>query len=321
MTEAQVRQKVLGFMQGWVGLKRSDKSHAVIIDTYNDHKPLPRNYKVTYSDSYCATTVSAAAIKAGYTDIMPVECSCYYLIEQAKKMGIWQENDAYVPLPADLILYDWQDDNIGDNTGSPDHVGMVEKVVGNTITAIEGNMNGGIVGRRNIQINGRYIRGFICPKYSTKVTKDTAETPDNDKPAVSGSFEVGNAVIFVGNVQYTTSYSGGEKKAAKACNATITAINAGRPHPYHIIGNSVHGWVDAKDIGAGNTTINEGDTVQFNGTKHYTSSYAGAKAYKCKGGTAVVKKIARNNPHPYLLHHAGKGCTVEGWVDAKDVTK
>ena len=32
--------------------------------------------------------------------------------------------------------------------------------VGNTITVIEGNMNGGVVGRRTLKVNGRYIRGF-----------------------------------------------------------------------------------------------------------------------------------------------------------------
>lgn len=319
MTEAQARQKVIGFMQGWVGLKRSDRSHAPIIDAYNEHKPLPRGYKVTYTDAYCATTTSSAAIKAGYTDIIPVECSCHYLIEQAKKMGIWQENDAHVPSPADLILYDWQDSGVGDNTGSPDHVGMVEKVVGTTITVIEGNMNGGVVGRRNLQVNGRYIRGFICPKYSSKAT---AEAPKkDDAPAATGSFGIGDTVRFTGNAQYTSSYSGGNKKAAKACSARITAISSGKPRPYHIVGTGVYGWVDAKDIGAGDSTINVGDTVQFNGTKHYTSSYAGANAYSCKGGAAKVTNIARNNPHPYHLQSADKGCTVNGWVDAKDVSK
>lgn len=59
---------------------------------------------------------------------MPMEISCYYLIEAAKKMGCWQENDAYVPSPGDGILYDWQDNGIGDNTGNPDHVGTVIEV-------------------------------------------------------------------------------------------------------------------------------------------------------------------------------------------------
>ena len=129
MTETQARQKVVGIMQGWVGLKRSDRSHAPIIDTYNGRTPRPRGYKVSYTDAYCATTTSAAAIKAGFTDIIPVECSCYYLIEQAKAMGIWQENDAHVPKPGDEVLYDWDDGPnyaTTDNQGAPEHVGMVE---------------------------------------------------------------------------------------------------------------------------------------------------------------------------------------------------
>lgn len=189
MTEAEVRQKVLGFMQGWVNLKRSDRSHAPIIDTYNGRKPLPRGYAVSYTDAYCATTVSAAAIKAGFTDIMPVECSCYYLIEQAKKMGIWQENDAYVPKPADEVLYDWDDGAnyaTTDNKGNPEHVGMVEKVVGNDITVIEGNMNGGVVGRRTLKVNGRYIRGFITPNYASKASSAPSSSASKPTAASSG---------------------------------------------------------------------------------------------------------------------------------------
>ena len=178
MTEAQARQKIVGIMQGWIGLKRSDRSHAPIIDTYNGNKPLPRGYAVTYNDAYCATTISAAAIKAGYTDIIPVECSCYYLIEKAKTMGIWQENDAYIPAPGDEVLYDWDDGPnyaTTDNRGTPEHVGMVEAVSGSTIKVMEGNMSGGVVGRRNLQVNDRYIRGFICPNYASKATEKAPE--------------------------------------------------------------------------------------------------------------------------------------------------
>lgn len=178
MTEAQARQKIVSIMQGWIGLKRSDRSHAPIIDTYNGNKPLPRGYAVAYNDAYCATTTSAAAIKAGYTDIIPVECSCYYLIEKAKAMGIWQENDAYIPAPGDEVLYDWDDGPnyaTTDNRGTPEHVGMVEAVSGNTIKVMEGNMSGGVVGRRNLQVNGRYIRGFICPNYASKATEKDPE--------------------------------------------------------------------------------------------------------------------------------------------------
>ena len=197
MTEAQARQKVVGIMQGWIGLKRSDKSHAPIIDTYNGDKPLPRGYKVTYTDAYCATTTSAAAIKAGYTDIIPVECSCYYLIEKAKAMGIWQENDAYIPAPGDEVLYDWDDGaNFAttDCTGTPEHVGMVEAVSGNTIKVMEGNMSGGVVGRRNLQVNGRYIRGFICPDYASKATEKEPAAGTSSGSASTGSGSSGSSL-------------------------------------------------------------------------------------------------------------------------------
>ncbi len=318
MTEAQARQKVVSIMQGWVGLKRSDKSHAPIIDTYNGHSPLPRSYKVTYSDAYCATTVSAAAIKAGFTDIMPVECSCYYLIEQAKKMGIWHENDAYVPSFGDEVLYDWQDNGVGDNTGSPDHVGMVEKVVGSTITVLEGNMNGGIVGRRNIVVNGRYIRGYICPKYSKKAT-----VPKGEDVNKSGSLKVGDVVNFTGSKQYTSSYSGGKKKSAKPCRARVTAISKGKPHPYHLValsGGKVYGWCDAGDIeggSGGSGPLKVGDSVSFTGDKHYTSSYAGATGKPAKVCKAKITAMNKNGKYPYHV----VGDTVYGWVKASDISK
>lgn len=175
MTERQARQKVVSVMQGWIGLKKSDKSHAPIIDTYNSADPLPRGYKVTYRDAYCAATVSAAAIKVKYTDIMPIECSCRKLIEQAQRMGIWVENDAYVPAPGDLILYDWQDGADfprTDNKGEPDHVGMIEKVRNNTMTVIEGNLRGEVA-RRTVTVGGRYIRGYICPHYDSKASSNS----------------------------------------------------------------------------------------------------------------------------------------------------
>lgn len=121
---------------------------------------------------------------------MPIEISCYYLIEAAKKMGCWIENDAYIPQMADAVLYDWDDTGAGDNQGVPDHIGTVEKVVGNTIVVIEGNFtSNSIVGRRYLEINGRYIRGFICPKY------DEESGPDIPEPERKTITELAKEVI------------------------------------------------------------------------------------------------------------------------------
>ena len=69
MTEKELRKKYIDVLVGWVGMDRAKGTHKPIIDLYNTQKPLPRGYKVTYTDSYCATTVSAGAIKSGLQDI------------------------------------------------------------------------------------------------------------------------------------------------------------------------------------------------------------------------------------------------------------
>lgn len=159
------RQEVINVAESWVGKNEADGSYKEIIDIYNSFTgTFPRGTKMLYEWAWCAATWSALAIKLGYTAIMPIEISCYYLIEAAKKMGCWVEDDGYIPSPGDGILYDWDDSGSGDNVGNPDHVGVVEYVSGGYITVIEGNYNNAVK-RRTISINGKYIRGFITPKY------------------------------------------------------------------------------------------------------------------------------------------------------------
>lgn len=156
--------------QSWIGKKESDGSHKAIVDIYNSHKPLARGYKVKYDDSWCATHIVALAIKCNAVDIIPKECGCGEMIKLFQKIGCWVENDAHVPKMGDIIFYDWQDNGKGDNTGWSDHVGIVEKVEGNKITVIEGNINDA-VGRRTLQVNGKYIRGYGVPKYEAELPK------------------------------------------------------------------------------------------------------------------------------------------------------
>jgi hypothetical protein len=177
------RQAMIAKMQSWIGKNEVDGSFREIIDIYNSHTPRARGYKLQYSDEWCAGTVSAAAIATGNTNVVPLEVSCHYMIEGAKAKGIWVENDSYVPQGGDIILYDWQDSGIGDNTGNPDHVGVVEYTSGGIIHVIEGN-NGEKVARRELSVNGRYIRGFIVPKYSDNVAPSGGVTP-----TVSGTID------------------------------------------------------------------------------------------------------------------------------------
>lgn len=182
--------EIVKVMQSWIGKKESNGSHKEIIDIYNSHRPLARGYKVKYTDHWCATTVSAAAIKLGYTDIIPTECGCGQMIALFQQKGCWIENDSHTPKAGDVIFYDWDDTGLGDDTGWPEHVGIVEKVVNGVITVIEGNYNNAVQ-RRNIKVNGKYIRGYGVPKYDTEPVSApsnvSASEPSTCYPAYTGT--------------------------------------------------------------------------------------------------------------------------------------
>lgn len=166
MTENQLRQNVANIINGWMGATKGTAKHLEILSIYNNYKPLARGYKVQVNDAYCATTVSAAYIKAGIAQYIGTECGVGKYIDIAKAKGIWVENDAYIPQIGDACVYDWDDNGVGDCTGAGDHIGIVTKVASGSFTVTEGNMSGGKVGTRTMKVNGRYIRGFICPKYA-----------------------------------------------------------------------------------------------------------------------------------------------------------
>ena len=171
VTEDDIRKKVVNFAKQYLGYNEWDGTHRTIIDAYNAHTPRARNYKVSYYDAWCATFVSFVSISLGYTDIMPTECGCECMIELYKKLGRWQENDAYIPKPGDIIFYSWTDGTnyrYTDLTDIADHVGIVTDCDGWTVTVIEGNKNDS-VSYQQIAVNGRYIRGYAVPNYAKKI--------------------------------------------------------------------------------------------------------------------------------------------------------
>lgn len=184
------RQAVISLVNSWLGKSEANGGYREIIDIYNSQQTYPRNTKMRYEWPWCACTWSALAVKLGYTAIMPVEISCNYLIQRAKQMGCWVEDDNYTPYPGDAVLYDWQDNGMGDNVGTPDHIGTIVEVNKNSgyMVVVEGNYSDAVK-KRTIAIDGRYIRGFITPHYT--------ENTINNVPQVGGKSikEVAREVI------------------------------------------------------------------------------------------------------------------------------
>ena len=145
-----------------------EKTISAIINDYNSISPLPQGYKLKSNDNWCAAFVSTIFWLSGYKNF-PFECSVGRMVNKAISMQIWQENDAYTPNIGDCVVYDWNDNGKGDNTGWPDHIGIVTAVTGNSLVITEGNKSGRVA-LRFIHVNGRYIRGYITPKFDSEST-------------------------------------------------------------------------------------------------------------------------------------------------------
>ncbi len=162
----------------FLGIREGSREHREILSVYNAIRPLPRGYEVRETDPWCAAFASAAAVMAGVGERYPLECSCSRIIEKAKDMGIWVEDDGCLPRAGDWVLYNWQAKDEGDDTGAPDHVGVVVAVEKGEILAVEGNYDNAVKLRR-FPVNWEKLRGFVCPEREVEQThyKTIEEVP------------------------------------------------------------------------------------------------------------------------------------------------
>lgn len=164
------RADVVRVASSFVGARRGDGTHDLILKTYNGYKH--SNWNV--NTPWCAIYFSFVAIRLGYTDF-PISASCGEIINQCLAKGWWIEQDDYEDLkPGMGIIYDWND---GENYAGYDdqeghhHIGWIIEVdkAKRKFLVVEGNMGSeSVVGTRIMDFNGRYIRGFINPEYSDK---------------------------------------------------------------------------------------------------------------------------------------------------------
>lgn len=164
--ETALRISVVKTAESYLGLNEADGSYRVIVDRYNAQPSLPMDYTLTYEDSWCAAFVSTVALQANLTDIILVECGCERQIGLFQELGCWEERDNTIPLPGDIIYYDWDNRRLGDCTGWADHVGIIVGTKWPFIKVIEGNRNDRVC-YRYLLINDISIRGFGKPDYAS----------------------------------------------------------------------------------------------------------------------------------------------------------
>ena len=176
----------------------------------NDYTTYCKDMGYNYRIEWCACFISWLATKLDITNIIPVDMSCNSQISKFKNMGVWHTDRNFQS--GDIIYYDW--DRLGDSRPA-DHVGIVEKVSGNTLTVIEGN-NGNYpndrVRRREINSGSSLIFGYARPEYpSVTFRKSSANTINVFLPTLRKG-DSGNSVkilqAFLIAYEYSTGTSG-----------------------------------------------------------------------------------------------------------------
>lgn len=175
--ETENRKRIVNTAKSYLGTVGGSSTHSDILYFFNSVKP--QGYTAKKNDPWCSEFVSACAIQTfGKKDAItyfPLSASCPRMVKEAQAKSIFVERDSYTPAPGDFILYDWDDSGKGDNKNSPDHVGIVEKVSNGVITVIEGNVSDKCK-RRTIKVDGKYIRGFVTPRYGRITNKSYKKT-------------------------------------------------------------------------------------------------------------------------------------------------
>lgn len=220
VTSVSQRTKMIVKMQSYLGLQEPNGDD-IIIKLYNGIRPAG-SYQMAITDPWCHATIAVAAYESGNGDIIPITAYCPDGINWFKAKGRWHDRTSgYVPLPGDIIYYDWAGDGVSD------HVGMVETVLKTTLTVIEGNKNDACE-RRVIDMSSTYIMGYGAPVYKTIASSST--------PSVTDKNPDGTVTIRKGDTLTAL---------AKQFNTTVEQIITDNKPKYPTITSSyiVAGWI------------------------------------------------------------------------------
>lgn len=152
----------------FIGARQGGAQHRKIVDGYNTIRPLPRGYRVSYKDNWCATFVSDMIRLAG-GDTSLAECSANRL---RKKLEKYQTSDR--GQKDDIIFYDWNGDKWSD------HVGIIVSEHNGVYKVIEGNKNK-TVGYRYIAVNNNDIQSICRLNDEAKKNTHKAIKAETDK--------------------------------------------------------------------------------------------------------------------------------------------
>lgn len=171
---AVTANQVLDIYRSYLGVDKYSAKHSQMVADYNKVTPRPVGYALKSSDDYCDAGFTVVFDKAGASDLVGRECGVERHKSIFKQKNIWL--GLARPQVGDAIIFRWD----GNRNGFAHHIGIVEKVSGDTITTIEFNtvVNGtSTVARRTYKWNTSVIQGYARPKYgNATVTEEAKES-------------------------------------------------------------------------------------------------------------------------------------------------
>lgn len=155
---------MLDIARSYLGVEKYSADHLALVKAYNSVNPKPIGYTLQNYDDWCDAFVTHIADKAGLSHLTGREVGVERHKKINKDQGIWK--GLVTPKPGDLVFYNWS----GSRTGWGNHIGIVESLMNNKITTIEGNTaltDSGqrLVARKVYDWNSKYIQGYARPNY------------------------------------------------------------------------------------------------------------------------------------------------------------
>lgn len=158
----------IDYCMTFCGIKEGSQNHHTIIDKYNSITPLPRGYKVKYTDPWCAAFISAMAKMSDNLKQIPAECSAERHRIKLAKVATTVEKKKDVQV-GDIVYYDF------DYNTTADHVGAVCEVTSDHFMVIEGNKSDAVGIRTVTYNNSPEVLQILRPKWTTDTTANKAD--------------------------------------------------------------------------------------------------------------------------------------------------
>ncbi|MGO4613912.1 CHAP domain-containing protein [Nocardia sp. 2YAB30] len=143
-----------------LGLNVHESGRNNVAGYYDEKGNLVGTADYNINGPWCASFATWVWEKAGYKVHWTYPDGVAAIWNDAYKMGLRRTNVSEAQ-PGDMIIFDWERD------GTPDHIGIVESVNGNSITTIEGNSSDA-VRRNNYRMGDPRLTGAVRPPTETQ---------------------------------------------------------------------------------------------------------------------------------------------------------